>query len=308
VFNDAEVSIMTGAKIAVAAIIALAVGVAGGMYSVQARFSPELERLTAEREEALAKAAELRKSVTDGASLQRENARLRDEVERLRARPESAAEPAQAPVEETDAPGFNMEEATNALSAALQSNEGNRGRGRGNWEPPKEGTPEYKEWQERREQWQKEREERSAEFRGRMEGFFDEAMQKTTDPAARNRIAAINEYSNYTMDLFRAIRDADSDEERDQIRQDLAITFDETRTLVRDQQDYLISETLKENGVSDPQKQQALVSAVRETMEDPFFRMPGGGGGPPGGGFGWGGDRGRGGPGGGDSGGRGGGR
>ena len=296
---------MTGAKIAIAAIIALAVGVAGGMYSVQARYNPELERLTAEREEALAKAAELRKSVTDTAALERDNARLRNEIERLRDQPESSGDTAEAPAESTDVPSFNMEDATSALSAALQTGDRDRGRGRGDREPPKEGTPEYKEWQERREQWQKEREERSAEFRGRMEGFFDEAMQKTTDPAAQNRIAAISEYSNYTMDLMRAMRDAETDEERDQIRQDLSITWDETRTLVRDQQDFLISETLKENGVTDPQKQQALVGAVRETMEDPFFRMPGGGGGPPGGGFGFGGDRGRGGPGGGDSGGRG---
>lgn len=281
---------MTSAKIAIAAIIALAVGVAGGMYSVQARYNPELERLAAEREDALAKAAELRKSATDATSLQRDNARLRAEVERLRARPEPAVAPAGAPVEETDAPGFNTEDATDALSAALQPDEGDRGRGRGDREPPKEGTPEYQEWQERRERWQQEREERSAEFRERMDGFFAEAMQKTTDPAAQNRIAAINEYTNYSMELMRAMRDAESDEERDQIRQDLSITWDETRNLVRDQQDFLISEAMKQNGVSDPQTQQALTASVRETLEDPFFRMGGGGGGPPGGGFGgWGG-------------------
>jgi hypothetical protein len=284
---------MTGAKIAVAAIIALAVGVAGGMYTVQARYNPELERLAAEREAALTKASELRKSVADTTALERENARLRDEVEQLRARPEPVAEVAEAPTEGTESPTFNLEEATDALSAALRSGDGDRRRGGDDREPPKEGTPEYAEWQERRERWQQEREERSREFRSRMDGFFDEAMQKTTDPVAQNRIAAINDYTNYTMDLFREMRNAETDEERDQIRQDLSITFEETRSLVRDQQDYLISETLKENGVSDPQKQQALVSAVRETMEDPFFRMGGRGGGPPGGGWGWG-DRGRG--------------
>lgn len=293
---------MSGAKIAVAAIIALAVGVAGGMYTVQARYNPELERLAAEREAALTKASELRKSVADTTALERENARLRDEVERLRTRPEPAAEVAEAPTEGTESPTFNLEEATDALSAALRSGDGDRRRGGDDREPPKEGTPEYAEWQERRERWQQEREERSREYRSRMDGFFDEAMQKTNDPVAQNRIAAINDYTNYTMDLFREMRNAETDEERDQIRQDLSITFDETRSLVREHQDYLISETLRENGVSDPQKQQALVNSVRETMEDPFFRMGGGGGGgPPGGGLGWGGgDRGRGGPGGGD--------
>lgn len=298
---------MSGAKYAIAAIIALAIGVVGGMYTVQARYNPELERLAAEREDALAKASELRKSIADTTVLERENARLRDEVEMLRAKQDQAPAATEAPAAATETPAFNMEEATDALSAALQDNDSrDRGRGWGDREPPKEGTPEYAEWQERRERWQQEREERSQEFRSRMDGFFNDAMQKTTDPAAQQRIAAISEYSNYTMDLFRAMRDAETDEERDQIRQDLSITFDETRSLVREQQDYLISETLKQNGVSNPQQQQALVSAVRETMEDPFFRMPGGGGppggGPPGG-FGWGGrgpgdgggDRGRGG-------------
>ncbi|GMV92185.1 MAG: hypothetical protein AMXMBFR82_19630 [Candidatus Hydrogenedentota bacterium] len=282
---------MTGAKIAIAAIIALAIGVACGMYTVQARFNPQLEQLSAERDQALAKASELRKSNAEAIDLEREIARLREEVERLRARPEPAADATLAPTEETGDPAFNLEEATDALSAALQSEDRDRGRGWGDREPPKEGTPEYAEWQARREQWQQEREERSREFRSRMDGFFNDAMQKTNDPAAQQRIAAISEYTNYTMDLFREMRDAESDEERDQIRQDLSITFEETRSLVRDQQDYLIGEALKENGVSNPQEQQALVNAVRETMEDPFFRMPGGGGGPPM--WGWG-DRGRG--------------
>lgn len=293
---------MTGAKIAIAAIIALGVGLAGGMYTVQARLSPQLDQLAQEREVALAKAAELRKSASDTLALKQENAQLRDEIRQLQEQPKPSADAAQTPDEATETPSFNMEEAADALSAALQSGNRGRSRGWGDREPPKEGTPEYEAWQKRREEWQKEREQRSQEFRGRMQNFFDEAMQKTTDPAAQNRIAAINEYTNYTMDLFRSMRDASTDEERDQIRQDLAITFDETRSLVRDQQDYLISQTLKENGVTNPQQQQALVSAVRETMDDPFFRMPGGGGPPM---MGWGGDHGRGGPRGGDHGGSG---
>ncbi len=281
---------MTTVKIAVAAIIALALGAAGGMYSAQARLKPELSQLLEQREDALARIEMINKKLADTEMLERENARLRRQVEDLRNRPEPVAPVAAPPGLLTEGPNMALGDASVVSPAEEEPQADER---RGNWRPPEPGEAGYEEWQTRREEWRAERDERVADFRERMQGYFDEAMQQAPDAAVKNRIAAINEYSDYTMDLMREMRTAETEEERQAIREELGATWEASRALVREQQDYLLKETLKVNGVTNAQQQDRLVQAMRQTMEDPFFRMPGGGGpGGPWGGRGRGGDRG----------------
>lgn len=273
---------MTIARYAIAAILALAVGAAAGMFSSKARYSQALEETQQKLAQVAAQNTELQGVAEKLSALELENDRLRRDNESLRAAPTPAAMQAVDPAGELAAP---EEAPTDAAAAPADTGEGDGDRRRA---PPQPGEPGYEEWQARRAQWEQERSQRGAEFRERMEGFFDDAIQRAPDAAVQNRLASIKEYSDYSMDLMREMRDAQTDEERDALREELAATWDTTRTLVREQQDYLLKESLKANGISNSQQQQALVDAMRQTMEDPFFRMPTGGGGP-GGPGGWGG-------------------
>ena len=276
---------MTIAKYAIAAVLALAVGVAAGMFSSKLQFSQALAKTEQQLAQATAQNRELQEVAEKLAALERENARLRRDNESLRTTPEPSAMDAVEPVDGLQGPEDAL---TDASAFGPETAEG-EDPGERRRAPPQPGEPGYAEWQERRAQWEQERSQRGAEFRDRMDGFFDEAIQQAPDATVQNRLSSIKEYTDYSMDLMREMREAETDEERDALRDELSATWDATRTLVREQQDYLLKETLKTNGISNAQQQQALVDAMRQTMEDPFFRMPGGGGGPGGAPGGWGG-------------------
>jgi hypothetical protein len=86
------------------------------------------------------------------------------------------------------------------------------------------------------------------------------------------------------------MRDAQTDEERDAIRDEMRTLGESTRQLVQEQQDFLMRDSLRQSGITDPKAQDAAMQSLRQTMEGPFFRGPlawgaGGPGGPGGGGF-----------------------
>jgi hypothetical protein len=105
-----------------------------------------------------------------------------------------------------------------------------------------------RERRERSEEWRsRERErsgERQAEMRARMEQMFDDQIARTTDPAAQQRIAAIEEYMNYNRELATQMRRAETDEEREAIRAALEANMQTTQDLMRAQQDYMLGEAL----------------------------------------------------------------
>ena len=281
---------MSWARILIAVIIALPVGVlAGRVYAVR-QTGPQLAALEKERESLKASEKALREQAdaakSEAETLAREKRRLEDQLASATKVEPSAAQMLEVVGEPTDAvldSGVQQE----ADASASDSRRGG---------DPNETDAER---EARIAEYRQEREQRGAEMRDRMRTFMEEQIQNAPDKATQDRLASISEYGENMMDLFQQMRDAQTDEERDALRDQLRENGTATRQLVNEQQDYLMRESLRQSGVTDPKAQNAAMQSLRQTMEGPFFRGPlawsGGGGGPGGpGDFGGGGFSGRG--------------
>ncbi|MCC6795451.1 MAG: hypothetical protein IT366_10055 [Candidatus Hydrogenedentes bacterium] len=285
---------MSWLRILIAVIIALPVGALAGRYYSEQQAGARMAALETEREalkaaeKAALEAADAAKN--DAESLAREKRRLEDQLASAnKAEPESQME---AVGELTDA---TLE---SGVDREADASAGERDRG----DNPNETDAER---EARMAQWREEREQRGAEMRDRMRQFMDEQIVNAPDKATQERLKTISANGEAMMDMFQQMRDAQTDEERDAIRDEMRTIGESTRALVTEQQDYLMRQSLSASGVTDPSAQDAAMQSLRQTMEGPFFRGPmawgGGGPGGPGGGFWGGGDRGRGPRGGGDS-------
>lgn len=281
---------MSWLRILIAVIIALPVGALAGRYYSEQQAGSRVAALEKEHdalkaaEKAAKDAAEAAKSEAE--SLAREKRRLEDQLASAnKAEPETQME---AVGELTDAT------LDSGVAQEADASAGERDRG----DNPNETDAER---EARMAQWREEREQRGAEMRDRIQQFMDEQIQNAPDKATQDRLASISANGQAMMDMFQQMRDAQTDEERDALREEMRTLGESTRALVTEQQDVLMRQSLSASGVTDPKAQDAAMQSLRQTMEGPFFRGPmaWGGGGGPGGGF-WGGDRGRG-PRGGDS-------
>lgn len=289
---------MSWTRILIAVVIALSLGaLAGRVYAVR-ETGPQLAALTKEldalksSEKALHGEVDAAKSEAE--SLAREKRQLEDRLASARKAEPGSAESLEAVGEPTDA---TLDSGVQQEADASAANRDRRG-----GDNPDETDAER---EARIAQMRQEREQRGAEMRDRLRTFMDEQIQNAPDKATQDRLASINAYSETMMDLFQQMREAQTDEERDALRAQLQENGTVARQLVKEQQDFMMRESLRQSGVSDPKAQDAAMQSLRQTMEGPFFRGPlawgGGGGGPggPGGGF-FGGGRGRGPGGGGD--------
>lgn len=289
---------MSWARILIAVVIALPVGAIAGRLYAEREVSPQLEALAKERDSLKSAEKALNEQISaaksEAESLARENRKLQDQLASAK-----KVEPAQQDLLEavgspTDA----------VLTPGAQEADASVGSDRRR--PGGDPNETDEERQAREAQWRQEREQRGQEMRERIREFMDEQIHNAPDKATQERLASISEYSEAMMDTFQRMREAETDEQREAIREEMRQNGEAMRQLVREQQDYLMRDSLRQSGITDPKAQEAAMQTLRQTMEGPFFRGPmawGGGGGPggPGGGFFFGGGRGR--P-GGDSGGR----
>ncbi|MBM3288849.1 MAG: hypothetical protein FJY92_01735 [Candidatus Hydrogenedentes bacterium] len=273
---------MSWLRILVAVVIALPVGALAGRYYAARESAPALAALEKERAESAAAARAMRGEVDEAKekaeSLARENRRLQDQLASA-----AKAEPEEDPSLEPVGAQGEMTLDSGAEQPADASGAGRDPRRGGN---PNETDAER---EARIAQWREEREQRGAEMRDRLRSFIDEQIQNAPDKTTQDRLTSISANGEAMMDLFQQMREAQTDEERDAVRDELRTTGDATRQLVQEQQDYLMRESLRQSGVTDPKAQDAAMQSLRQTMEGPFFRGPlawGGGGGPGGpGGF-----------------------
>lgn len=117
----------------------------------------------------------------------------------------------------------------------------------------------------------------------RMQGYYEAEAAKTNDPAVQQRLATLRDQSTYMMDVMQRMRDTMDEQERAQLQEEFQQVRANVSTLVQEQQDYMLRQVAIQSGVTDPQKQEALMNSLRETQESPFFRSPmmsWGGGGP----------------------------
>ncbi|NUM56749.1 MAG: hypothetical protein HUU46_24235 [Candidatus Hydrogenedentes bacterium] len=272
---------MSWLRILVAVVVALPIGALAGKYYTAQDLDAKLAALANERDALKAGEKSLQDEISaaksEAESLARENRRLQDQVasaQKVEPVDEISLEAVGEPADATLDSGIQNE-------ADASARDGDRGRG----DNPNETDAER---EARIAQWREEREQRGAEMRDRMRQFMDEQIQNAPDKATQDRLASISANGEAMMDLFQQMREAQTDEERDVIRDEMRAMGETTRQLVQEQQDHLMRESLKQSGVTDPAAQNAAMQSLRQTMEGPFFRGPmawGGGGGFDGGGF-----------------------
>lgn len=129
-----------------------------------------------------------------------------------------------------------------------------------------------------------EREARRAEWRARIEDrlntFYDEAYMGAKDRQEQDRVALMKEYTDYTMDLWAQARLAETDEERQALREAGGEAMRTLNDLRREQQTDMVRDVAVQHGITDPQQQDALAQSVIELQQSPFFqpgRLFGGG-------------------------------
>ena len=269
---------MSWVRVLVAVVIALPVGALAGRYFAMNQSGPGLSALAKERDSLKTSAKSLQeqadKAKQEADSLARENRQLQDKL----ASAAKTDQPADAALEPVGQP----KDTTLDSGAEPPADASAGGQGRGGRNP----NETEEERQARIAQYRADREQRSADMRDRMRSFMDEQIQNAPDKASQDRLSTISANGEQMMELFQQMRDAQTDDERNAIRDQIRATGEATRPLVQEQQDSMMRQTLAQNGVSDPKAQDAAIQSLRQTMESPFFRGPfafGGGGGPGGG-------------------------
>lgn len=254
---------MSFVRTGVAAVVALAVGALLGAYAMDQRNALALEELTRERDGLQQEVQRLRTQIeqlrqvasakeTDAEAREAELARVREEYE---ARLQEALSQAQAKSEAAEYEA--MEEPARAERNPAQAAEENA--------QAVQMTP------EQRSQY---RAEYSRRLRERMQGYIDEEMQRTSDPDAQQRLAALREQTDYMVQIMYDIREATDDARRAELQQQLREVRTGVNTLVTEQQDYVLRQVAAQQGIADPQRQQAFVQSLRAAQESPFFRAP----------------------------------
>lgn len=137
-----------------------------------------------------------------------------------------------------------------------------------------------REMTERRAEWTQRREEWGNEFRTRTETFFSDAVANSVDPVEQERLLAMQDYLGAMQDLRQQMGEATTEAAEETIREAMRENGDAMQSLVKEQQQHILSQVASEYGVTKPREQRQLAGAMQEAMESPFFwggRMFGGG-------------------------------
>lgn len=257
-------------RVLIVAIAALVVGVAGGAIGVSQMLGEKLDSARTK-----ASAASLERDNLQGkmAELEQVNGMLEKRVaelqEQLSTLPTQAPEPAEISNEIPEAfaeAGFDAEmEMSSPDGPPPPPDASDSGPGG----PPRPGRGESDEERaQRRQAWDAVRNQ----YETQRQEMLDAAMQNAPDQAARDRIAAIEEYEAYLMELRESMRDAETDEERQALRDAMMENWQTLNDLQNEQQDAMLRDLAAKNGISDPKQQEAFVENYKQLEANPLFR------------------------------------
>jgi hypothetical protein len=261
---------MNGKMIGVTAAALILGAVGGGLVS--AKLAPESEA------EAQTAAPVSEKAAPD--ATQKALAEARTEAEHWRAQTKkleqqlALAQDEPAPVESTeDAPMTALEPAepdreqmTKVLMDATMRQE---------LEEYRERDREREErWDERRDEMENWREEMVS----RRTNMFTELIERTGDTAEQQRWADIEKAMADSSALRRQMRDAETDEERELVRDAMRQNYETTQSLLKQQQNAVLTRELESQGVTNAAEQAKIIEAVHSSIDDTAFRMSGFGG------------------------------
>ncbi|HIJ73852.1 MAG TPA: hypothetical protein HPP83_07105 [Candidatus Hydrogenedentes bacterium] len=265
-------------KTVVIMVVALAVGAAGGVLAAKRRLNPQLAASASQSKQLKLRCAILEQGLAEAEAQMRDLEAKNEALQEEMAAMEKMAEA--APYEENLFPFEGLsDQATVEPRQGIRRMEAGAG--------AQDGVPtddadltRRRERETRRREWMERGRER---YRENMAA----ALDNETDEAARERIAAIEEYGDYAMDLMQQMRAAETDEERAALREELGEVFQTSRALVYEQQEHMLRRVAEQHGIGTPSVQDSFVDAMRHTLTSPFFRTggpgalgPGGRGGP----------------------------
>ncbi len=264
-------------RTAIVGFVTVLVGAVGGLALAQWHFGARLAESETARDaletenRQLAQAHEAAQLEAEGAA--NENARLRQQNKELEKGLATGRTERKRPprFEQTDGFGlldFPPGAARNAAQAESDD--------------PEESEEEQARREERRQQYRDFRDNAQATAAE----YLAEQIAKSTDPAERERLAAISEYTDAMFESFDAMRNAETDEDRDAIRQAMMENGAVYRDLLQEQQVSMTQDLVAKYGVAAEQQEQFL-QELGDLRSNPLFRGPmsfGGRGGPPGGG------------------------
>ncbi len=255
-------------KSVVAVIVALAIGIVGGVLGVQNRMGPRLTTLRVDKDTLERECRRFREKAESASArleaVQRQNEALFEEIAALETQLDeanmAAAEPAPdetydrlaeilagSMAEAPDATGVLEEEQTEA--------------------PPRPGSMDEEEARRRAER----RRETASRLRDNVRGFMDAQIEHATNPEARERLTALSEYSDYMMDLVQQLRQAQTDEERAAVREALGEARQSAEQLLREQHVYMLREVAAEHGIRGQEQQDAFLQSMRQVLTNPLF-------------------------------------
>jgi hypothetical protein len=251
----------------VAAVAGLAVGAALTARAYTTRLDAARTELAAARQAEATLRREARDLQAVATATQDQLRALEDRMARLDARAQTAApaKPQHWPEPPVDA-SANLPGPAEAAPEAAPA--------------PQDDAPGQDETAER-----EAREARRAEFRQRfqerVDTFFEEQYARARTAEEQERIALMQEYSQYAMDLRGAMRDAETDEEREALAEQFRDTWTALRGLRDEQRAAMLREVAADFGLTGAD-QQAFTDAMLQLQESPFFNtraaMGGGGG------------------------------
>ena len=266
-------------------MISAALGALAGALFIHGRLAPEVAVLTGRAESLQMKNKTLQDQVDNLANHTRRLERQLAQAERPAA--DTSEQPPASQAEAAELLSEDMD-AADAFEPQSESPRGPRRRGRpemgANGQPvaetgqPEEGPGEP----EGRQGRMRELEDR---MRDRVGSVLQQEYESAPDAESQERIETIQAYMEQMAQLRTAMREAQTDEERDALRQTMWDSSGGMREVLRTQQDSMLRTLASNNGITDTGKQDAFITGLRDLQASPFFqadRMMGGGGRGPG--------------------------
>jgi hypothetical protein len=108
-------------------------------------------------------------------------------------------------------------------------------------------------------------------MRTQASSFIQQNIDASADAASQQRLASIGQYLDSMFEQGQQMRDAQSDEEREQIRQNMRQNGEELQGLVRQQQDSMLRGLAEQYGITDANKQNAIIDSINQLRQNPFF-------------------------------------
>lgn len=119
------------------------------------------------------------------------------------------------------------------------------------------------------------REEYAQRLRERVQSLVDDEIQRTPDSAAQQRLLALREQADAMVEALRNVQETSEDEpERAEALEQFQLARAATVSMVREHQYYTLRQLAAQNGITEPQKQEAFVESILQLQQSPFFQAP----------------------------------